>query len=172
VERLAGGRLSVALADGSSLRTDAVLSAIGLRPRIGLARTAGLAVARGIVVDRALATCDPRIFALGDCVEVDGAVLPYVMPLMHQARALAATLAGRPAQLRYPAMPVTVKTPAAPLVVAPPPAGLPGDWTFERRADGAEATFVGGDGRMHGFALLGSATSSRLAMARRLATAD
>ena len=74
-----------------------MLSAVGLRPRTALARAAGLAVNRGIVVDTPAAHVAIRIsIALGDCAEVEGLVLPYVLPIMQQARALAQTLAGTP----------------------------------------------------------------------------
>src|SRR5690606_36553140 len=65
VERRAAGGLRVRLADGNSIDTDAVLSAIGLRPRTQLAQAAGLAVNRGIVVDRQLRTSAPEVYALG-----------------------------------------------------------------------------------------------------------
>ena len=67
-----------------------MLSAVGLKPRTALARAAGLKINRGIVVDRHLETSAPDVYALGDCAEVEGLVLPYVMPIMHAARALAA----------------------------------------------------------------------------------
>lgn len=168
VERREGG-LRVRLADGGVVDTDAVLSAIGLRPRTQLAQAAGLAVNRGIVVDRKLRASAPEVHALGDCAEVEGQVLPFVMPLMNAARALAKTLAGEPADVRYPAMPVVVKTPAAPLAVAPPAAGAEGDWCFEEGADGSlEATFVDAQGNLLGFALLGGTPARRQALARRL----
>lgn len=168
VER-ADTRLRVKLADGSTIDTDAVLSAIGLRPRTQLAQTAGLAVNRGIVVDRQLRASAPGVFALGDCAEVEGQVLPFVMPLMNAARALAKTLAGEPTDVRYPAMPVVVKTPAAPLTVSPLAAGAEGSWRFDEGADGSlEATFVDASGNLLGFALLGGAPATRQALTRRL----
>ncbi|HMM53284.1 MAG TPA: FAD-dependent oxidoreductase [Burkholderiaceae bacterium] len=168
VER-ADARLRVKLADGSTIDTDAVLSAIGLRPRTQLAQAAGLAVNRGIVVDRQLRASTPGVFALGDCAEVEGQVLPFVMPLMNAARALAKTLAGEPTDVRYPAMPVVVKTPAAPLTVSPPAAAAAGSWRFDEGADGSlEATFVDASGNLLGFALLGGAPATRQALTRRL----
>lgn len=168
VER-ADARLRVKLADGSTIDTDAVLSAIGLRPRTQLAQAAGLAVNRGIVVDRQLRASAPGVFALGDCAEVEGQVLPFVMPLMNAARALAKTLAGEPTDVRYPAMPVVVKTPAAPLTVSPPAAAAEGSWRFDEGADGSlESTFVDASGNLLGFALLGGAPATRQALTRRL----
>lgn len=168
VDRAPDGSLRVRLARGEVLAADVVLCAVGLRPRTALAEQAGLAVARGITVDRYLRTVDQRIFALGDCAEVEGQLLPYVMPLMQGARALAATLAGKPTAVSYPAMPVAVKTPAAPLVVAPPPPGIEGRWQIEARDDGLEAQFLDPHGGLRGFALLGKPTAQRLGFARRM----
>ena len=67
-----------------------------------LAAEVTAAVAASIVI--------PLVYALGDCAEVDGLNLLYVMPLMACARALAQTLAGNPTAVAYGAMPVTVKT--------------------------------------------------------------
>jgi rubredoxin-NAD+ reductase len=108
----AAERYQLILSDNSTLLTDVVLSAVGLRPRIALATTAGLAVEQGIVVDRYLKTSAENIYALGDCAQVEGLVLPFVMPLMQAARALAQTLTGHPTPVYYPTMPIVVKTPA------------------------------------------------------------
>jgi rubredoxin-NAD+ reductase len=161
----AGDGLSVTLADGSALHADRVLSAVGLQPRLAMAQSAGIAVGRGISVDRLLATSAAHVWAVGDCAEVLGLNLPYVMPLMQQSRALAATLCGQPTPVAYPAMPVLVKTPACPTIVCPPPPGAAGRWETEATADACEARFVGADGALLGFALLGSATAKKQAMA-------
>ncbi len=157
--------LTVTLSDGSSLPTDRVLSAVGLRPRVALAHGAGIAVGRGISVDRLLASSAAHVWAVGDCAEVLGLNLPYVMPLMQQSRALAATLCGQPTPVAYPAMPVMVKTPACPTIVCPPQPGATGNWEVEATADACEARFVGADGGLLGFALLGAATVKKQAMA-------
>ncbi|HKK55863.1 NAD(P)/FAD-dependent oxidoreductase, partial [Marinobacter sp.] len=90
----AGSGVKLTLANDEEVAADLVLSAVGLRPRKELAAGAGLKTNHGIVVNRALETSAPDVYALGDCAEVDGMVLPYVMPLMACARALARTLAG------------------------------------------------------------------------------
>lgn len=163
VERAAQG-LRVSLSDGSTLQADLVLSAIGLRPRTALAASAGIAVNRGIVTNRLLATSAPNVHALGDCAEVAGHTLPYVMPIMQQARALAATLTGTPTPVLYPAMPVLVKTPACPTVVCPPPPDASGAWSVTLTDDACDARFMSGDGQLLGFALLGTATTQRQAL--------
>lgn len=159
-----GDTLRLSLSDGSTLEAGLVLSAIGLRPRTGLAGQAGVRVNRGIVTDRLLSASAPNTHALGDCAEVDGHTLPYVMPIMQQARALAATLAGTPTPVVYPPMPVTVKTPACPAVVCPPPLDASGAWTVTLDDDGCDARFHSGDGQLLGFALLGAATKQRQAL--------
>lgn len=172
VEADGSGGLAVTLTDGSRLLTDAVLSAVGLRPRVSLAQAAGVTTARGVLTDRFLRTSAEGMFALGDCVEVQhdarSHVLPYVMPLMQQARALAATLVGKPTPVAYPAMPVTVKTPACPTVVCPPPTGAAVEWTSEALEGGCAALAHGSDGSLQGFALMGSATSRKQELVKAL----
>ena len=62
-----GGEFVVALADGRSIRADAVVAGIGAVPETALAAGAGLAIDNGIRVDEALFTSDPDILAAGDC---------------------------------------------------------------------------------------------------------
>ena len=169
------GALRLTLSDGSTLDADLVVSAIGLKPRTELAAQAGAELARGVKVNRELATSVPHVHALGDCAEVDGQWLPYVMPLMQQARALAATLAGKPTPVAYPVMPVVVKTPAWPTVVCPPPANAAGHWEVTSSDDALEARFVSASsaeqaGALLGFVLQGKAVSQRQAWVAQLAT--
>ncbi len=163
-----GDGVRVTLADGAMFDADVVLSAIGLKPRITLARAAGLKTNRGIVVSRGLGTSAPDVYALGDCAEVEGMVLPFVMPIMHAARALAATLSGKPTAVAYPAMPVLVKTPACPTVVSPPPAGVAGTWSVTADDESVRSLFLGADGTLLGFALNGKAAAERGALTQQL----
>ncbi|MBI3773394.1 MAG: FAD-dependent oxidoreductase [Gammaproteobacteria bacterium] len=150
------GRFRVCLVSGQEIVADVVLSAIGLQPNIGLARTAGLTVNRGIVVDQFLRTSAEDIYALGDCAEVVGHVLPFVMPLMRAVRALGPTLAGRPTKVIYPAMPVAVKTPVFPIVISPPAQSAAGAWQIEAEGDDIRAMFMGEGGEKKGFVLAGA----------------
>lgn len=168
VNRAEDGSLNILLSDGSTLNTDLVLSAIGLKARTGLAAAAGLAVNRGVVVDQTLQTSAAHVYAVGDMAEVMGLNLPFVMPIMQQARALAATLAGNATAVTYPAMPVTVKTPGCPTVVCPPPMGANGQWVVEPVEDGLVSKFVNDTGALLGFALQGKATAQRQALATQV----
>ncbi len=163
-----GAALKVMLDNGTTLQADIVLSAVGLKPRTYMAKTAGLTVNRGIVVNRNLQTSDADIYALGDCMEIDGLVMPFVMPIMHAARALGATLAGKPTAVSFPAMPVLVKTPACPTIVSPPAAGAAGEWQIEQTPDGVKSLFVDASGKLLGFALNGTATAERAKLAPQL----
>ena len=161
-------QLEITLANGETMLADVVLSAVGLKPRTALAATAGIKVNRGVVVNSFLQTNFDDIYALGDCAEIDGRVLPFVMPIMHAARALAPILTGKPTQLHYPAMPVVVKTPACATVVSPPDANVEGVWRVEGNVDGVKAIFQHVNGQMLGFALMGSAVSEKAALTQQL----
>ncbi len=156
------------LDDGTVCPFDRALSAIGLVPRLGLARDAGLAVDRGIVVDRALHSSDPDIFALGDCAQSPAGPLPFVLPLMAQARALAVTLAGTVTNVVLPALPVVVKTPALPVTVCPPVPGARGQWVTEGSGRDRKALFVDPAGLAVGFALTGTRVGERQALAKEM----
>lgn len=157
----------VGLANGESLAADVVLSAIGLRANTELAQAAGINVSRGIVTNTQLETNLVDIYAIGDCAEVNGTLLPYVMPIMQQARALAKTLSGSATHVHYPAMPVAVKTPTAPLTVLPVPADVVTTWQTEQLEDGLIAKALDEQDTLRGFVLLGaSAAKQRLSLTK------
>lgn len=170
-KRGAGYRLT--LGNGASLDADLVVSAIGLVPRTSLASAAGLQIKGGIATDAWCRTSAPDIYALGDCAAMEGRVQPYVLPIMHAARALARTLCGTLTRVEFPVMPVVVKTPAVPAIVVTPmtPAG---QWTVEvgtRDAQHAVRAVCEDHEtqRMTGFALLGAATADKAAMLQSMA---
>jgi len=167
VAKGADGNTAV-LDDGKRIAFDHALTAIGLVANTDLAKTAGLAVDSGIKVDAFLRTSDPDIYALGDCAQTDAGVLPYILPLMAEARALAATLSGTPTKVQLPALPVAVKTPALPAVVCPPKPGAEGEWVIEGVGPDRRALFVGPDGQSLGFALIGAETKARQALAKEM----
>ena len=106
---LGGGHVSaVRLDDGRELPADLVVMAAGIRPNTGLAKEAGLAVKRGVLVDDHMATDDPNVFAVGECVEHRGVCYGLVAPLYEMAKVLAARLAGD-ATARYGGMAISTK---------------------------------------------------------------
>ena len=80
---------AVTLADGTHLPADIVVMAAGIRPNTALAKQAGLACGRGIQVDDAMATSDPAVYAVGECVEHRGALFGLVAPLWDMAKIVA-----------------------------------------------------------------------------------
>jgi rubredoxin-NAD+ reductase len=162
----ADGTLKVQLANGEVLVADVVLSAIGLRADLSLAQAAGLACERGVLVDAQLQTSAPNVYALGDGAQyANGCTLPYVMPIMHAGKALAATLAGQPSTLQFPLMPVAIKTPALPLVVAPAAPGTAGQWA---QSEPGVWLFTDTNHAVKGFALSGPQTSRRAELAKQV----
>jgi nitrite reductase (NADH) large subunit len=85
---------AVMLADGRRIPADLVVVAIGIRPSIDLARAADLDVNRGILVGDDMATSDPDIYAVGECIEHNGQVFGLVAPIWEQAKVCGARLAG------------------------------------------------------------------------------
>lgn len=157
----------VTLENGHSLAADLVLCAVGLQPNIDLAKHAQIETSRGILTNSLMETNQPDIYAVGDCAEVNGMLLPYVMPIMQQARALAKTLAGQHTHVHYPAMPVAVKTPAAPLTVLPVPPQVEVNWETEHFEDGMLSKAVDSSGTLRGFVLLGAtAAKQRLTLTK------
>jgi len=85
---------AVSLKDGSSIPADLVVMTAGVRPNIALGKQAGLHCERAIVVDDTLQTYDPRIYAVGECVQHRRATFGLVAPIWDQARVCGAHLAG------------------------------------------------------------------------------
>ena len=178
-----------------TFEADIVLIAIGLVANTELAASANIAIAssqhinptithlprtvqQGIKVDAYLATSAKHIYAIGDCANVMGSYMPYVMPLMNQAKALAKTLADpnmAPTKVAYPAMPVAIKTPSLPLVVLPVPGQYSDDqlyWQTTPTTDGMVMTAHPKDGSnsILGFVLAGKeAAKQRLTLTKQVA---
>ena len=102
VGALAGARrvTAVRLKDGRAIPADLVVMAAGVRPNIALAQECGLHCERAIVVDDTLQTYDPRIYAVGECVQHRSTTFGLVAPIWDQARVCGAHLA-RSGHRRY-----------------------------------------------------------------------
>jgi nitrite reductase (NADH) large subunit len=92
---LGAGRVTgLRFKDGTEIPADLVVMTAGVRPNIDLAKSAGLHCERAIVVDDTLQTYDPRVYAVGECVQHRSATFGLVAPIWDQARVCGAHLAG------------------------------------------------------------------------------
>lgn len=160
--------LQVTLSDGRVSAQDLVIAAIGLKPNLTLAQAAGLEVGLGIRVDERLQTSDPHIFALGDCVQWQGQLLPFLQPIVLGANALARTLLGTPTPLTLPPMLVKVKTPRYPLQLAGRTRGEDLAWQCRWNSHGMVAEAHGEDGELCGFVVGGDQMSAAFPLLRQL----
>jgi 3-phenylpropionate/trans-cinnamate dioxygenase ferredoxin reductase subunit len=97
------GRVTgVALADGSVIAADVVITGVGITPNVELAVAAGLGVANGIQVSAALRTTDPDIYAAGDVANAYHPLLhrhirvEHWSNALHQPQAAARAMLGQP----------------------------------------------------------------------------
>jgi nitrite reductase (NADH) large subunit len=79
--------------DGRETTADLVVMAVGIRPNIELAKKSGLYCERGIIVNDTLQTYDPRVYAVGECVQHRRQTYGLVAPLFEQAKVCADHLA-------------------------------------------------------------------------------
>ena len=90
----ADGRVArIKFKDGEEIPADLVVMAVGIRPNTDLAESCGLPCNRGIVVNDTLQTFDPRIYAVGECVNHRGIAYGLVAPLFDQGKVCANHLA-------------------------------------------------------------------------------
>ena len=71
---------------GLEIAADLVVMAVGIRPNAALAKAAGLQCDRGILVNDTMQTFDPRVYAVGECVQHRGNTYGLVAPLFDQAK--------------------------------------------------------------------------------------
>ena len=118
VEKLAC-RLRVTTACGQVFDADQVIAATGLQTPGRLAQNAGLDWCNGIAVDpQTLRTSDAHIYALGDCISINGQTSRYIEPITRQARTIAANIAANaPLPYEVRAAVVRVKTTTLPLTL-------------------------------------------------------
>ncbi|MEC1521100.1 nitrite reductase large subunit NirB [Neobacillus niacini] len=80
--------------DGSRIKADLVVMAVGIKPNVALAQAAGIPVNRGILVNDYLETEIPNVYAVGECAEHRGIAYGLVAPLYQQGQVLAKRLCG------------------------------------------------------------------------------
>ncbi|MFT6259960.1 MAG: rubredoxin-NAD+ reductase [Bermanella sp.] len=136
IRKTDSGDSELSLKDGSSVVYDQLIVATGLITDTRLAKQAGLIFNRGIVVDSSnLQTSQKDIYALGDCISIDGVPCRFIEPIQHQARAIANSILElkQPCYQHTPPV-IRLKTRTLPIVVR----GLPqsnGKWITVNKND-------------------------------------
>lgn len=90
-------QIEVFLNNGNSIKTEAVILAIGVKPETKLAKDAGLAIGEtgGILTNTYMQTSNPDIYAVGDAIEVSHYIhgkkvlIPLAWPANRQGRLVA-----------------------------------------------------------------------------------
>ncbi len=80
--------------DGSSVKGDLLVMAVGIKPNVELAKECGIEVQQGIVVNDYMETSVPDIYAVGECAQHRGIAYGLVAPLYEQGAVLAKHLVG------------------------------------------------------------------------------
>lgn len=83
----------VTFEDGREIFADLVVMAVGIKPDIELAQSAGIYTERGIVVNDTMQSYDPRVYAVGECVQHRDNTYGLVAPLFEMAKVCANHLA-------------------------------------------------------------------------------
>ncbi|CAN5209161.1 nitrite reductase large subunit NirB [soil metagenome] len=84
---------AIRFTDGLEIPAQLVVMAVGIRPNTALAEASGIYCNRGIIVNDTMQTYDPRIYAVGECVNHRGMVYGLVAPLFEMAKVCANHLA-------------------------------------------------------------------------------
>ena len=151
-----------------TVTVDAVVAAAGLRPETALARHAGLQTHRGVVVNSQLQTSHPAIYALGDCAEINGMVLPFLQPILLSAMCLSKNLLDQQGELKLPPMLVKVKTPDLPLHLAGDTRREDLTWNIVAAKDGLVAKGVDAENQLRAFVVSEDRMKDAFALLKQL----
>jgi rubredoxin-NAD+ reductase len=152
-----GDSYRLSLDDGSQLTTDLLVAAIGLKPNVDLAKKAKLDVSRGILVNHQLQTSDEDIYAIGDCIEIDGELQAFLEPIRREAETIAKHIAGD-ASAEFKVIPplVKTKTPSLSIITCPPlKKDAHGDWSIVSNDETSSEVSYLVEEQVKGFALSG-----------------
>src|SRR5262249_8973806 len=138
---------------------DLLVMAVGIRPNATLAKAASLDVGRGVMVDDTLATSDPDIFAVGECVEHRGQCYGLVAPIWEMCKTLGVTLTGGAGAYEGSVLSTRLKVSGVDVFSAGKFAGGEGceDIVFRDAGRGVYKRIVLEDGKVAGAVLFGDA---------------
>ncbi|MFQ0976651.1 NADH:flavorubredoxin reductase NorW [Vibrio campbellii] len=165
-----GHSLVVRLTEGTEVEVDVVISAAGLRANTWLAEIGGLKVNKAIVVDSRLQTSVTNVFALGDCAEIQGQMMPYLQPIVLSANVLGKQLLGQEAELKLPPMMIKVKTPSYPIQLAGDLSSVV-NWSVRISQTGIAAKAEDENNRLIGFVVTGEQVTQAFPLLRELSQA-
>ena len=133
VSALDDGSKCITTCCGQTLIVDQVVAATGLVTDDRLARIGGLTFDKGIRVDPCtLQTSAADVYALGDCVSLDGAACRFIEPIARQARAIAHAVLGAVGESYAHSQPVIrLKTRSLPIEMHGTPCAQ-GEWRVVR----------------------------------------
>lgn len=163
-----GDGLLVTLSNGRQISTDVIIASIGLKADTTLAEQAGLKTGCGIEVDERMCTSDPHIFAVGDCAQIHGRLLPFLQPIQLSAMTLARNVLGGDEQVRFPAMLVKVKTPEMPLHLAGETHRQDLLWQIHLESQGMIARGLDSEGQLRAFVVSEDQMKQAFGMLRQL----
>lgn len=161
------------------LRTDAVITAAGLKPNTTLATQAGVTVNKGIVVDQTMKTSANNVYAIGDCAEIEGRIMAYLQPAILSANVLAKQLitsddmpeeAG--IKLKLPHIITKVKTPSYPIQLAGRDLHTAQIWETRFDPKGIIAKGFNVDNQLVGFIVTGEHTKAAFPLLKELQTSS
>ncbi|WP_428774514.1 NADH:flavorubredoxin reductase NorW [Vibrio sp.] len=162
-----GTAFAATLTSGQIVETDVVISAAGLRANTKLAKASGIEVNKGIAVDARLQTSAANVYALGDCAEIQGRMMPYLQPIVLSANVLGKQLLGQEAQLVLPPMMVKVKTPGYPIQLAGNFNSI-ATWNVQISQSGIVAKAENESNQLAGFVVTGDQVTQAFPLLREL----
>ena len=158
---VASGSASGVVVNGSTLKAEIVVMAVGVKPNADLAIASGIAVGRGITVDANLRTSIPHIYAAGDCAEIiDPAtgmsVVPAIWPIaVEQGETAAANMAGEAKAYQPSSAMNAVEVAGIPLISAGDPNPTAQDEVMTLTKAGRYRKVVSRDGVIRGVLFVG-----------------
>ena len=152
--------------NGETLECDLVVFATGIKPNAEIASQAGLTVERAIVVDNQMRSIDdPRIYAVGECIQHRGQTYGLVAPIWEQVKVLADHITGTNSRAAYYGSKVATRLKVAGVELASMGVTEPSDQRdetvqFAEPSRGTYKKLVIRDGRLTGAILLGDGSKT------------
>lgn len=160
--------LLATLSNRRQITTDVIIASVGLKPNTTIATQAGLRVDRGIDVDDCMRTSDPHIFAIGDCAQIQGKLLPFLQSIQLSAMTLARNALGGNEQVKLPAMLIKIKTPEMPLHLAGETSRKDLQWQISLESQGLVAKGLDMAGGLRAFVVSEDQMKQAFALLRQL----